>query len=138
MIASVYLLSRMPASIDVLHKVEVVINVASDLLCPVHVRLVDVRDRSHLLDDAFDLVEHLLRDIRQLILLDCFNSLLRAEERLEWLHVLALDAIVNVLEFELEAVGVVLVLFFDAANDDAYAAKERAPRDQPHSGETTH
>ena len=115
MIASVYLLSRMPASVDVLHEVEVVINVASDLLCPVHVRLVDVRDRSHLLDDAFDLVEHLLRDVRQLILLDCFNSLLRAKEGLEWLHVLALNAIVDVLEFELEAVGVVLVLFFDAA-----------------------
>lgn len=100
-IASVYLLSRVPASVDVLHEVEVVIDVASDLLCPVHVRLVDVRDRSHLLDDTFDLVEHLLRDVCQLILLYCFNSFLRAEEGLEWLHVLALNAIVDVLEFEL-------------------------------------
>ena len=99
-IASVYLLSRVPASVDVLHEVEVVIDVASDLLCPVHVRLVDVRDRSHLLDDTFDLVEHLLRDVCQLILLYCFNSFLWAKEGLEWLHVLALNAIIDVLEFE--------------------------------------
>ena len=112
----VYLLFLVPACVDILHVVQVVLNVASDLLRVVHVSLVDMRDRSHLLDDAFNLVEHLLRDIRQLLLLDSFDALLWPEERLERLHIFALDAVVNILEFELEAVGVVLVLVLDAAH----------------------
>lgn len=95
----------------VFHISQVLINVPSDRLRKIHVRLFDMCNRSHLLDCFFDLItEHFLFH-DYFIVAEWIEAFFRPEERLEWLEVLAFDLEIDLLELDFKPIRVTLVVY---------------------------
>ena len=99
------------ASLVVLHVHKVVVNEVPHLLRGVPVRLLDLRNRSHLLDGILYLVLQLSLFGQHLRLSERCLALLRPVEWLERLEIFTLDHVIDRLQLELLPFGIALIDF---------------------------
>ena len=99
------------AGLVVLHVDEVVVDEVPHLLRGVPVRLLDLRDRPHLLDGILDFFLQLSLFGQHLGLSDRRLSLFRPVEGLERLKILAFNHVINRLQFEFLPFGIAFVNF---------------------------
>ena len=99
------------ASLVVLHVYKVVVNEVPHLLRGVPVRLLDLRNRSHLLDGILYLVLQLSLFGQHLRLSERCLALLRPVEGLERLEIFTLDHVIDRLQLELLPFGIALIDF---------------------------